>query len=98
MGTAYQDSLGRAYTRLFEQPIVVFSASQDVLLRALEIGQERGLTCSAYIDAMFEQPNGDAGRQVFRKAQAHQLDLVGLALRGPRKDIDMATKRASLHS
>lgn len=98
MGERYRDAIGREYTRLFEQPIVVFAASQDLLRQALSIGHEKGLTRSAYISAMFEQSSGDAGRKVFREEKVECLDLVGIALRGLRKDIDKATKGASLHS
>lgn len=97
MGEKYSDSLGREYTRLFEQPIVVFSASQDVLREALSIGHDKGLTCSAYVHSMFEQSNGVQGRRVFQEEEANCLDLVGVALRGPRKDVDRATKNALLH-
>lgn len=98
MGEAYSDSIGRTYTRLFEQPIVVLTAPRDVLQKALRTGHERALICSAYVDAMFDQSNGDDGRRVFRDGDADRLDLVGIALRGARKDIDKATKGASLHS
>ena len=98
MGETYQDSIGRKYTRLFEQPIVIFEASQNVLREALSAGHEKGLTCSAYISSMFEQSNGDAGRKVFREGRADCLDLVGIALRGARKDVDRAAKGAMLHS
>ncbi|WP_410014524.1 DUF2000 family protein [Sodalis sp. RH24] len=97
MSEIYIDADERQYTRLFGQPIVVFSASQDTLLRALRVGQERGLTCSAYVSAMFDQSHGEEGRRVFRAEHAHRPDLVGLAVRGPRKDVDKAIKGARLH-
>jgi hypothetical protein len=98
MGETYRDALDREYTRLFEQPIVVLAASRDVLQDALNIGHKTGLTCSAYVAAMFEQSDGDAGRKVFRHERAERLDLVGIALRGSRKHVDKASRGASLHA
>lgn len=98
MGERYRDGFGREYTRLFEEPIVVFTASLGTLQRALRVGHEKALVRSAYIEAMFQQSNGDAGRRVFQADEPESLDLVGVALRGSRKDIDKATKNGSLHS
>ena len=56
-----------------------------------------GLTKAAYVRAMFSTGHDAANREVFRAAPADAPDLVGLALRGPKKDIDRATKGAKLH-
>ncbi len=97
MGEMYIDANEREYTRLFGQPIVVFSASKDTLLRALRVSQGKGLICSAYVNSMFDQSHGDDGRKVFRAEHADRLDLVGLAVRGRRKEVDKALKGAWLH-
>jgi hypothetical protein len=97
MGARYRDGIGREYTRLFEEPIVVFAGSLDTLQKALSVGHEKALVRSACIEAMFQQSDGDSGRKVFQADEPDSLNLVGVALRGPRKHIDVATKYASLH-
>lgn len=97
MGEPYEDAAGRPFARLLGQPILVFAAQPSGLLRAWRVGIERGLTRAVYVRAMFETGHDEANRAVFKAEPADTPDLVGLALRGPRKDVDNATKGASLH-
>jgi hypothetical protein len=97
IGEPYEDAAGQRYTAMFGQPVLVFAASADDLLRAWRIALERGLTSAPYVRAMFSTGHDAANRVVFRAEPATAPDLVGLALRGPRKDVDRATKGCSLH-
>ncbi|TNC10728.1 DUF2000 family protein [Methylobacterium terricola] len=97
MGEPYRDAAGRAHARLLGQPILILSASTEVLQRAWQQAIQRDLTRSAYVRAMFETGDDAANRAVFQKEPADAPDLVGLALHGPRKDVDKAAKGAALH-
>ena len=46
---------------------------------------------------MFSTGYDAANREAFRAEPANAPDLVGLALRGPRKDVDKAIKGLKLH-
>jgi hypothetical protein len=98
MGEPYVDAAGRAHARLLGQPMLVFAAGPEGLLRAYQAGIARGLTRAVYVRAMFATGHDAANRAVFQQEPADTPDLVGLALRGPRKDMDKATKGLSLHS
>jgi hypothetical protein len=67
------------------------------LQRAYRQAIERGLTRAVYVRAMFATGHDAANRAAFLAEPGDAPDLVGLALRGPRKDVDKATKGASLH-
>ena len=97
MGEPYEDATGRRHARLLGQPILIFSATAETLGRAYRVGIERGLTRAVYVAAMFTTGHDEANRAVFRAESAEAPDLVGLAVRGPKKDVDKATKGASLH-
>jgi len=97
MGEPYEDAAGRRHARLLGQPILIFAAGAEVLQRAYRQSIERNLTRAAYVRAMFTTGHDAANRAVFRNEPADQPDLVGLALRGFRKDVEKATKGASLH-
>lgn len=98
IGEPYEDALGRQHARLLGQPILVFSATPEVLVRAFQQGIERDLTRAVYVRAMFATGHDAANRVAFRAEPADAPNLAGLALRGPRKDVDKATKGAVLHS
>ena len=97
MGEPYEDAAGRFHARLLGQPMLIFAATPEVLGRAWRQGIERGLTRAAYVRAMFSTGHDAANREVFQAEPAEAPDLVGLALRGPKRDIDKATKGAALH-
>jgi hypothetical protein len=97
MGEPYLDSAGRAHARLLGQPILIFAADAGGLRRAWRIANERDLTRAAYVRAMFETGHDEANRAAFAAEPAETPDLVGLALRGPRKDVDKAVKGCKLH-
>jgi hypothetical protein len=97
MGEPYEDAAGRVYARLLGQPMLVFGARPEGLLRAWRVGLERGLTLAAYARAMFVTGHDAVNRAAFRAESAEAPDLVGVALRGVRKDVDRATKGLGLH-
>lgn len=97
MGEPYEDAAGRPHARLLGQPVLVFAAGPEVLLRAYRAGIERDLTRAVYVRAMFATGHDAANRAAFRAEPADAPDLVGLALRGPKKDVDKATKGVVLH-
>jgi hypothetical protein len=97
IGEPYEDAAGRRYAPLLGQPMLVFASDPDVLQRAFRQALERDLTRAVYVKAMFETGHDAANRAAFLAEPADAPDLVGLALRGPRKDVDKATKGARLH-
>lgn len=97
MGEPYEDAAGRRFAALLGQPMLVFSAQSEGLGYAHRSALERGLTCAVYVRAMFTTGHDAANRAAFKAEPPDAPDLVGIALRGPKKDVDKATRRASLH-
>lgn len=97
MGEPYVDAAGAHYASLLGQPIMIYAADRATLLRARRQAQERGLTCAAYVDAMFSTGHDAANREAFLAEPADEPSLVGVAVRGPKKDVDKAVKGAKLH-
>ena len=98
MGEFYEDGAGRRYARLLGQPILIFAATPEDLLRAHRVSLEKRLTRrAAHVRAVLSTGHDAANREAFRAEPADAPDLVGLALRGPKKDVDKATKGAKLH-
>jgi hypothetical protein len=97
MGEPYEDAAGRDYARLLGQPILIFAARSEGLLRAWRIAIERELVLAVYVRAMFATAHDAANRAAFNAEPADAPDLVGVALRGAKKDVDRATKGLALH-
>jgi hypothetical protein len=97
MGEPYIDAANRTHARLLGQPIMVYQADTPGLLRAFRQAIERELTRAVYVRAMFSTGHDEANREVFLKESADTPDLVGLAVRGPKKAVDKAIKGLSLH-
>jgi hypothetical protein len=97
MGQPYEDGDGRQYAALLVQPVMVHSADASGLARAFQQAHERELTMAVYVKAMFSTGNDEDNRAVFKAEPADQPDLVGIALRGPKKMVEKAVKGLSLH-
>ncbi|MBO1077940.1 DUF2000 domain-containing protein [Roseomonas haemaphysalidis] len=97
MGEPYEDAAGRRHAALLGQPMLILAATPEVLQRAFRQANERGLTRAVYVRAMFSTGHDAANRAAFAAEPADAPDFVGLALRGPKKDVDKATKGAAMH-
>lgn len=97
IGEPYEDAAGRRYSRMLGQPMLVFGATREQLQGAHRAALERGLSAAVYVSAMFSTGNDEANRAVFRAENPEDLDLVGLAVRGDRKQVDKAVKGLALH-
>ncbi|MBI6143278.1 DUF2000 domain-containing protein [Serratia marcescens] len=97
IGGCYVDAQGRRYGGISGQPMLIFAADLPGLQNVHRKGLERELTLIPYVHAMFSTGHDEANRQVFLAEDADNLDLVGLALRGPKKAVDKAIKGLALH-
>jgi hypothetical protein len=97
LGEPYVDGADRRYGRMLGQPIMIFAADGDQLRAVRDSALERGLTLVPYVAAMFATGHDAANRAAFRAEDPAAPDLVGLALRGPRKAMDKTVKGLVLH-
>lgn len=97
MGETYVDANGHQYESMSGQPMLIFEADLAGLQSAHRVGLARELTMVPYVFAMFSTGHDEANRQVFLAEDPNNLNLVGLALRGPKKVVDKAVKGLSLH-
>ena len=97
LGEPYADADGTPYLPMLRQPVLVFEGSKEVLAAAHERVVRRGLPAAVYTAEMFGTGHDDANRAVVRAVPGAQLDLVGLAVHGPRNAVDKILKGATLH-
>ena len=97
LGEPYGDADGAAYLSLLGMPILIFQASRDVLRQTRTRALARELPLAVYTRAMFDTGHDAANRAVVAAATGDDLDLVGLALHGPKNAVDKVVKGAILH-
>jgi hypothetical protein len=96
-GEPYRDADGTEYLAMFRQPVLVFTADAATLAAARAKAVERELRVAVYIEEIFATGHDEANRAEVARFAAADLNLVGLALHGPRNVVDRITKAATLH-
>jgi hypothetical protein len=97
LGDEYADADGTRYLPMFGQPVLVFAGDQAMLAAAHGRALARGLRISIFTSELFSTGNDRDNRAAVRAVPREKLDLVGLALHGPRNVVDKILKGASLH-
>ncbi len=98
VGKSYEDASGNTYLPLIGQPIVIYEASLEHLLRTNARAISRGVQAAIYTESMFKTFNDDDNRAVVKERSTEGLDLVGLAFRADRKTFDKIMHGLKLHS
>jgi hypothetical protein len=97
VGEPYEDADGTTYLPLLGLPVVVLEADAATLRAAHQRALGRQIAMSVYTADMFRTGNDRDNRAAVRAVGRDDLDLVGLALHGPRNGIDKTVKGARLH-
>jgi hypothetical protein len=97
VGEPYADADGTQYLPMFRQPVLVFEASKETLTAAAERAVSRGLALSVFTADLFTTGNDRDNRAAVQAVPRTGLDLVGIAVYGPRNPVDKVVKGARMH-
>jgi hypothetical protein len=97
VGEAYEDADARTYLPMLRQPVLVHVGDGEVLRHVHRRALERALPLAIYTAELFATGHDAANRAAVRVVPTDALDLVGVALRGPRNVVDRILKPARLH-
>lgn len=97
VGEPYADADGTGYLPLFRQPVLVFEGGKEVLKTAHSRALSRDLPRAVFIGDMFRTGHDADNRAAVRAVRGADLDLVGLAVHGPRNAVDKVLKGARMH-
>jgi len=98
IGEPYADGSGNAYLAMFRQPVLVYAGDGAALGQARERALARGLRTTVYTEELFKTDNDADNRAAVRAVEADRLQLVGLAVYGPRNAVDKVLKGLALHA
>ncbi|MFD5025337.1 DUF2000 family protein [Streptomyces sp. NPDC058373] len=97
VGEPYQDADGTRYLPMFRQPVLVFEGTKETLTAARGKALTRALPRAVFTSDLFSTGNDRDNRAAVRAVRTDQLDLVGLAVHGPRNAVDKVLKGARMH-
>lgn len=98
VGEPYRDADGAEYLPMLREPVLVLSADAELLarVRGKAISRE-DVSLAVYTRELFSTHHDEANRAAVAAVASADLDLVGIALRGPRNAIDRIVKGTRLH-
>jgi len=97
VGEPYADADGTGYLPMLGQPILVMQGSKEVLTAARERATSRELPLAVFTKDLFATGNDVDNRAAVAAVSAADVDLVGLAVHGPRNGVDKVCKGARMH-
>ena len=97
IGEPYQDADGIQYLAMFRQPVLVLIGSKELFGRAHQRALGRELPISLFTADLFTTGHDRSNRAAVRAVATEQLDLVGMAVHGPRNAVDKVFKGARMH-
>ncbi|MEU4966298.1 MULTISPECIES: DUF2000 domain-containing protein [Streptomyces] len=97
IGEPYEDADGTAYLPMFRQPVLVFQGTKETLTTAHRRALSRSLPRAVFTSDLFSTGNDRDNRAAVRAVGTDQLDLVGMAVHGPRNAVDKVLKGARMH-
>ena len=97
IGLPYRDADGVDYLSMFRQPVLVFEGSKELLTAAHRRAVSRAVPMSVFTSDLFSTGNDGDNRAAVRAVTTEQLDLVGIAVQGPRNAVDKILKGARMH-
>ncbi|AHH98162.1 DUF2000 domain-containing protein [Kutzneria albida] len=97
VGEPYVDADDTTYLPMFGQPVLVFEGGKEVLTSAHGKAVARGMALSVFTSDLFATGNDADNRAAVRAVGRDQMDLVGIAVHGPKNAVDKVLKGARMH-
>ncbi|MFK4088660.1 DUF2000 family protein [Kribbella sp. NPDC020789] len=97
VGEPYEDADGQQYLPMFRQPVLVFEGSKEFMSTAHQRSLQRELEHSVFTQDLFATGNDRDNRAAVRVVRTEQLDLVGVAVYGPKNAVDKVLKGSRMH-
>ena len=97
VGEPYRDASGNEYLPMFVQPVLIYQADAAGVRRAFERAMDCGVAPAVYTKELFVTGHDEANRAAVAAVAAQDLDLVGIAFRAERKNVDKVVDRLRLH-
>lgn len=97
IGEPYVDGDGVAYLPMSQQPIMIYSASNQELKEIHKKALTKEVNMTIYTEEIFNTYNDTDNRAKIAEYKTDDLNLVGIGMIGKKNHIDKLTKGLKLH-
>ncbi|WP_369137925.1 DUF2000 family protein [Modestobacter versicolor] len=97
VGEPYEDADGTGYLPMIRQPVLVLAGTAELLHTARTRALARDVTPAVFTADLFRTPGDVQNRAAVKAVAGADLDLVGLAVHGPKNAVDKVVKGARMH-
>ena len=97
VGENYKDASGNMYLPMSRQPILIFGATREQMKEVYDRAMKRNMRFTIYTEELFKTYNDDDNRAMVAAVKAEDLNLVGMAIRGTKRQVDTVVKGLMLH-
>jgi hypothetical protein len=97
VGENYVDASGNVYLAMSRQPILIFSATREQMREVYDRAKKKGMKFTIYTEELFKTYNDADNRAAVAAVKADDLNLVGMAIRSTKRQIDTVVKGLKLH-
>jgi hypothetical protein len=97
LGEIYRDADDTPYLPMLGQPVLILEGDAATLTTAHQRALGRNMPMAIFTEELFATGNDRDNRAAVRAVSRDALNLVGVALHGPRNGVDKVLKGARLH-
>jgi len=97
IGEPYVDNDEVAYLPMSQQPIIIYSASNQEMTEVLKKALTKDVEMTIYTEELFKTFNDTDNRAKVAEFKTDDLNLVGIGIIGKKNHIDKLTKGFKLH-
>jgi len=97
MGEPYADASGNTYLPMCVQPMLIYAANREQMREVYERAMKRGMRFTIYTEELFKTGCDEDNRAAVKAVKAEDLNLVGMAIRSTKRQVDTVVKGLKLH-
>ncbi len=97
MGEPYADASGNTYLPMCVQPMLIYAGSREQMREVYERAMKRNMRFTIYTEELFKTGCDEDNRAAVKAVNAEDLNLVGIAIRSTKRQVDTVVKGLRLH-
>ncbi len=97
VGEPYADASGNTYLPMCVQPMLIYTATREQMREVYDRAMKRNMRPAIYTEELFKTGCDEDNRAAVAAVKAEDLNLVGIAIRSTKRQVDTVVKGLKLH-